>query len=298
MLGARLPISALAMVASLAAGAARAADYPQPPPQPVYIQPPVIEEAAAWYLRGDIGITSQQVRNLNNALYAGNSVTAVGMGFDSSPLFGIGIGYNFNDWLRFDVTAEYRSKANFKGTDVVGPFCNGNNGTVNGFCTDVYTASKSEFLFLANAYVDLGTWHSITPFVGVGIGMSRNTISSFQDVNPQTGTVAFGATASQWNFAWALHAGLAYKVSKNFTVELAYRYVDLGNATSGDLITFAGFNGIFNPMEFHHLTSHDVKLGLRFNLDGFSEFSAPRYQAPAIYAPAPVYMQPPLHSKG
>ncbi len=41
----------------------------------------------------------------------------------------------------------------------------------------------------------------------------------------------FGRNSSQWNLAWALHAGVAYNVSKCFKVELAYRYLDLGSIT-------------------------------------------------------------------
>ena len=295
MVRARLTISTLAMAALLVAGRAQAADYSQPAPQPIYVQPPLIEEFSGWYLRGDIGMSNQRVQNLNNALYAGNSIQAVGMGFDSAPIFGLGIGYNFNDWLRFDVTGEYRGKANFHGLDIV-----------NSSYTDEYTGSKSEWLLLANAYIDLGTWYSITPFVGAGIGMSRNTISSFRDTCVTVlvcsgGSVAFGDTASKWNLAWALHAGLSYKVTRNFTVELAYRYVNLGDAQSGDLTTYLGGNAIYNPMEFHNLTSHDVKLGLRFNLDGLSEYArpAPYYSQPQIYTPPPVYAPPPpLRSKG
>ena len=43
----------------------------------------------------------------------------IGLGFDASPLFGIGIGYYYNDWLRFDLTGEYRSRANFHGTQII-----------------------------------------------------------------------------------------------------------------------------------------------------------------------------------
>ncbi|WP_137045884.1 outer membrane protein [Pseudolabrys sp. FHR47] len=311
---ARLKLFAGVAVVSLAATAAQAADYtPLPcydaaviasgraPPGavPCYTPPPVVvEEFSGWYLRGDIGITNQSVRDLNNALPV-TSVTNVGLGFDASPLFGVGVGYYFNDWLRFDLTGEYRSKANFHGSQIV---------TSGGSTyTDEYSGSKSEWLFLLNAYVDLGTWNNITPFVGAGAGASRNTIHSFQDVCTTVsvctgGSVAFGDTSSKWNFAWALHAGLAYKVSKNFTVELAYRYVDLGDAQSGDLYTYNGINAVYNPMEFKHLTSHDVKLGLRFNLDSFEMFSrpAPVYYAPApVYTqPPPVYVQPPLQSRG
>jgi opacity protein-like surface antigen len=310
----RLKVSILVAMLSFAASAARAADY-SPPPQcydaaliasgrapygavPCYVPPPPVEEFSGWYLRGDIGVTNQSVRDLTNIQDASNSVTNVGLGFDASPLFGLGIGYYYNDWLRFDVTGEYRSKANFHGTQVI----TSGGGTI----TDEYSGSKSEWLFLLNGYVDLGTWNGFTPFVGAGIGTSRNTIHSFQDVCTVCagGGVAFGAEQSKWNLAWALHAGVAYKVTKNFTVEFAYRYVDLGNAESGDLYTYLGGNAINNPMEFKHLTSHDFKLGLRFNFDAFESRPVtyyappPVYQAPPVYQPAPVYVQPPLRSKG
>jgi len=37
---------------------------------------------------------------------------------------------------------------------------------------------------------------------------------------------------------------VAYKVTPAFTVELAYRYVSLGDALSGDIITFNGVNNV------------------------------------------------------
>ena len=89
---------------------------------PVY--PPPIEEyapASGWYLRGDIGMTNQQFKSLHQRLYdvPGTTVEAVGMGWDSSTFFGLGVGYKFNDWFRADVTGEYRGKANFHGSDNV-----------------------------------------------------------------------------------------------------------------------------------------------------------------------------------
>jgi hypothetical protein len=33
-----------------------------------------------------------------------------------TAIFGAGIGYAWNSWLRFDVTGEYRTKAGFKAT--------------------------------------------------------------------------------------------------------------------------------------------------------------------------------------
>jgi len=281
----RFAIPTLAALAVLTATpAARAADMPLAPP---VVAPP---EVGGWYLRGDIGFSNQNVGSLFSADYAGyTSVTNANKAFDAAPLLGLGIGYAVNNWLRFDVTGEYRGDANFHGLDI---------GTIpgGGFADDRYTASKSEWTFLFNGYVDLGTWQNVTPFVGAGVGFSRNTISNFGDMSVcvnsllgcayRGGSDAYGAAASTWNFAWALYAGLAYNVTRNFTVELAYRYIDLGNATTGTVTTFAGTCGC-TPMEFNHLTSQDLKLGLRFNLDSFYE------------APSPVqYYQPPLHSKG
>jgi hypothetical protein len=153
----RLNFALLASFALLSAGAAKAADYSPPPPM---IVQPVEEFASSWYLRGDIGVSTQSVASLSNANYAlYDSITNAQKGFDSAPFFGVGMGYNFNSWLRFDGTVEYRAKANFHGFDV---------GSKNGaFADDRYSASKSEVLVLFNAYLDLGTWNCLTPFVGV-----------------------------------------------------------------------------------------------------------------------------------
>ena len=274
----RVRILALAAATSIATvSGAHSADLP--------LGPPVVPEFSGWYLRGDIGFSNQSVGSLFNVNYANfDSVANVDKSFDAAPFFGLGVGYTVNNWLRFDVTGEYRGAANFHGFDV-GALPGG------GFAADRYTASKSEWTFLFNGYVDLGTWWSITPFIGAGVGASRNTISNFGDFSTcldssncaaAGGSDAFAGTASKWNFAWALHAGIAYQIWRNATIELAYRYIDLGNAQSGDLARFDGTNLFNNPMEFHHLTSQDVKLGVRFNLGGYD------------YQPPP----PPLRSKG
>ena len=165
--------------ASLLSSAAFAADMPiMSPPQPYYAPPPV-EEFGGWYLRGDIGFSNQNVksvRDTNSAAYDNVAVSSTGS-FDSAGIYGGGVGYRFNNWFRADVTGEYRGKSNFTGLDVItgtGPF----TGFVG---TDAYSATKSELVFLANAYVDLGTWYCITPFVGAGVGTARVSIANFTD---------------------------------------------------------------------------------------------------------------------
>ena len=154
---------------------------------------------------------------------------------------------------------------------------------MGGVGTDTYHATKNEWVVLANAYVDLGTWWCITPFIGAGVGGARVAINGFTDqgictaAGPRMAGLAFGDNVSKWNFAWAAHAGLAYKVTPNFTVELAYRYLDHGRWSDGRPPAFDGTNDINNPMTFKHITSHDLKLGVRWDLS-----------SPQVYAPPPL----------
>jgi opacity protein-like surface antigen len=247
-------LSKMALVAcagaATAVSAAQAADMPQPVPEVV---------VRGWYLRGDIGYSNQRVDSLDNALYDSYlSVDNVYKDFDGAPFFAAGIGYRWNHWFRTDVTGEYRSKSDFDGFDIahqVGPPTE---------IPDNYSAKKSEWLALLNGYLDVGTWHGITPFVGAGVGAANVKISDFTDIGASVGSVAFGDDNDEWNFAWALYAGLAFDVTDAFTVELAYRYLDLGDGESGDLIAFDGTNNIDNPMKFNDITSHDIKLGVRY----------------------------------
>jgi opacity protein-like surface antigen len=257
----------------LTLGAANGADMALP-----MVPRPVAHEFSGWYLRGDIGFTNQRVKSLDNVVAPGTVVQTQFLTFDGAPLFGLGVGYQFNNWLRFDATGEYRSNSHFHGQQTA------TFGAI--ILPDDYHASKSEWLALANVYADLGTWWGITPFVGVGIGASLNRIASFTDIGAtQVGatilSTTYGADASTWNFAWALHAGMAYRVTPAFAVELAYRYVNLGSAKTGPTNSFDGVtivNG--TPFEFNRLESHDLKLGVRW-----------------MIMPEPVYA-PPLITKG
>jgi opacity protein-like surface antigen len=261
--------------ASLMSSAAFAADMAIAPPP---YAPAVVEDFGGWYLRGDIGFSNQRVSRLNNVLDANATTSVQNLNFNTAGIFGLGAGYRFNNWFRMDITGEYRGNSQFFGTDAI--------TFPGGFGTDTYHATKSEWVVLGNAYVDLGTWWCMTPFIGAGVGGARVSINGFTDqgiVTPVPGpgpalaSLAFGDNVSRWNFAWALHAGVAYRVTPNFTVELAYRYLDMGNGLTGDLRAFDGTNNINNPTTFRSITSHDLKIGVRWDLA-----NPPVYQPPLI----------------
>jgi opacity protein-like surface antigen len=265
----------------LAAGAAAlfstvafAADMPIAPPP--YAPAPMVEDFGGWYLRGDIGFSNQRVDRLTNARDVTVASSLQTNNFNTAGIFGLGVGYKVNNWFRADVTGEYRGNSQFHGTDRI--------TYVGGIGIDTYNGTKNEWVVLANAYIDLGTWWYITPFIGAGVGGARVAINGFTDAsiaNNGGGALpglAYADNVSKWNLAWAVHAGLAYKVTPNFTVELAYRYLDMGDGLTGDLRTFdgSGVNTI-NPTTFKNITSHDLKLGVRWDL------TSPQY-----YAPPPV----------
>ena len=249
--------------------AAFAADMAIAPPP---YAAPVVEDFGGWYLRGDIGFSNQRVDRLNNALDATVTSSVQTNNFNTAGIFGLGVGYRFNNWFRADVTGEYRGNSQFFGKDV--------NTFPGGVGTDTYHGTKSEWVVLGNAYVDLGTWWCVTPFIGAGVGGARVSIANFTDAGitniggVTSPSLAFGDSASKWYLAWAVHAGLAYRVTPNFTVELAYRYLDMGDGLTGDLRTFDGTNNINNPTTFKNITSHDLKLGVRWDLI-----------SPQVYAP-------------
>ena len=267
--------------ASLLSSAAFAADMPMIQPAPPMYAPPPVEDFGGWYLRGDIGFSNQNissVRDTNPAAY-NNVAVAQTSNFGSAGIYGGGVGYQFNNWFRADITGQYRGNSNFTGLDVVT-----GTGPAAGFVgTNNYSATKSELLFLANAYADLGTWWCITPFVGAGVGTARVSISDFTDTgdffNPgQIHSQNYAGTASKWNFAWALHAGLAYKVSPGFTVELAYSYVNMGSGLTGPSYSFDQVtNTTHAPFAYNGITSNDVKVGLRWQFN-----SAPVYAPPLM----------------
>lgn len=269
----RVTTISLAGATALLSTAAFAADLSPPP----LMMPPAPIVESGWYLRGDIGMSNQQFSGLSHPGFAGApQFTFLDKGgFDSAPFFLIGVGYQWNSWLRFDVTGEYRGGASFHALD---RFLNGST-----FNTNQYSANKTEWVVLANAYLDLGTWWCVTPFIGAGVGFARNQIDHFRDLNVIAGGGGWADTGTTTGLAWALHAGATYKVTSNFGVELAYRYLNLGDAKTGTLVnldpTFVSGNPLA-PVTFKSIYSHDIMLGVRWNLQ-----------------PEPVY-QPPLIRKG
>ena len=132
-------------------------------------------------------------------------------------LFSAGVGYRFSNKLRADLTADYRTDAEFDATTPGGAAV---SSEVNGLAV------------MLNGYYDIGTFEGFTPYLGGGVGIVR------LETTEQTGTMAAGDTST--NFAWALNVGSAIELGndENTLADVSYRFVSLGKFKQQDGTTY------------------------------------------------------------
>jgi opacity protein-like surface antigen len=300
-------------VFALSGIAAHAADLAPPPPPPL---PPPVEFASNWYIRGDVGVANYSTSQWQQPVTGlGTTTQLLGAGFIQKsiqePAFvDIGLGYQFNQWFRADVTAEYRTAVSLRGTFQEKTFTPGGCG-VDAFGNPIdcaflgqndYPGRLQSTVVLANGYADLGTWYGLTPYVGAGVGLVRHNMSGFTDSgvawngsffngngtpNGALSPVAFSRIddKTKTNFAWALMAGLSYSITPNLKLDFGYRYMNLGDAPSGIIQcicgqTFAGF-------KVKSITSNEFRIGMRWIIGEVAQ-AAPIYPVPDYPPQQPI----------
>lgn len=123
---------------------------------------------------------------------------------------------------------------------------------------DVFTA-------MANAYYDIDFGMPFIPYVGGGLGWARVKTDSLNIVGGGLGLVSTEPGTTRDQFAWSLMAGVAYKLDRNWSVDLGYRYLDAGKAETsgrGYDATGAFLASVAKTRQELHL--HEVSLGVRY----------------------------------
>jgi opacity protein-like surface antigen len=283
----RLVLSAA--FASLTLAPAVAADlFGTAPPLtiPASQAPTAVEIGSNWYLRGDIGVGFDDAPSVTLAtvpspppgvLAAAPASGGSGAGFAGD----LGFGYRFNDFLRMDATWTYwTTPSRTRSFAVVCPYglqgvTNPVTGVPAGYLydtTDTCGGTTSLYqhndTFLANGYVDLGTYSGFTPYVGGGVGVDMSFMqgsSSFaetangfgyaanltnaggypsvwvksagQPIAPQP-NILFAAqnwnrtiNSTTYRFAWSLAAGVGFQLSPSATLDVGYRYINGGESS-------------------------------------------------------------------
>ena len=180
---------------------------------------------------------------------------------DASFVFGGGFGYKFNDWLRADLTIDRVATLGLKH----------NIGSVTCNTTDTCTIDShfggTVMPVLANAYLDLGNWHGIGPYVGGGAGAAlMQTGGDFIYTDTTTaGTVTTHTkSGSVWSPAFAAMAGFTVDLGSGIQLDAGYRYLWLTQGATGTL-TQTGNGGVVPAtVEFKHNADHQARVGLRY----------------------------------
>lgn len=229
-------IGGAVLIASTAG--ALAADMPSNLPPPPLARPfPRPEPLSGWYLRGDLAYRFGRVDGASPpSAFSTPSTDSMG----NSVAAGLGAGIKTN-WLRTDFTADIATPMKYEASP---------GGT---------SAKVSASTILFNGYLDLGSWYRATPYIGAGAGTARVSVSDYSStvMPPFSGD----GSRSKWNFAWAAMAGVAYAISPNTMVDIGYRYLNIGDATTG--------SDAFGNTTLKNIAAHEVRVGLRWSFDDF-----------------------------
>ena len=246
---------------------ATAADLPEPPMVEVIPEVRTISTGGGWYLRGDIGYAHTTVKGVS--YYQGTSLSGAFEQHDveDSWMLSGGIGYQITDYFRADLTLGHYFASDFNGSSAQNvAVC---TGTGAASCTYTDNGEFAATVLLANAYLDLGTYSSITPYVGAGIGGAlvhwgdvTNTESDDAGIIPSVSSNHGGN--GEWRFAYALHAGASYDLSHNMKLDAGYTFthIDGGHMFDFDAASGSGPQGFDGGIKIH-----TVRAGVRWSIN-------------------------------
>ena len=149
-----------------------------------------------------------------------------------------GIGCQLSDTFRVDVTGGYLFKASLHD-----PYPNS------------LSANLETYTGFVNMYYDITNYGGFTPYVGGGVGVAYHELTNL--------TFPAGARdGSNYDFAWHVTAGMSYDLSDSLKLDVAYRYMDLGEARSNSDLGHVSGAG---PIAVRDLHDHQIKVGLRYH---------------------------------
>jgi opacity protein-like surface antigen len=173
----------------------------------------------------------------------------------NSAILGLGAGYRLNSSMRADVTLGYRPNYRLNDADQKNPPAH-------------FKARVSSLSVLMNGYYEFGLTDS-TAYVGAGIGLAQNKIDRISiESNFVGGRQANALGGTKTGFTFAVMAGFGIPLSRQLTLDVGYRYIDLGkietaagtfNITSPVTASVSNFSGFEGKLRAQELT-----LGLRF----------------------------------
>ena len=176
---------------------------------------------------------------------------------------GGGIGRYFTDTIRADITYDHHFEA-----DVTGKL-------LDGYAALPGTRSfglKSDVVLL-NAYYDFNRNGRFSPYLGVGLGVVRHKTTE-GTVFDDCGCIGLIEEGSETHVAGAVMAGVTTKLrggegdGRNLYLDVGYRFLYLGEASTGDVITTGNGGGtsISKDPTVNEIHAHELRVGLRYDI--------------------------------
>ena len=160
-------------------------------------------------------------------------VGQLGMGFGhkdykKNGIINVGAGYHLNEYMRSDLTVGWRG---------LGKVQMGERKT------NIWSVPA-----LMNVYATLPITHGFSVYGMGGLGMAMHRTDKKSD--------AF-KSKTKFDFAWNIGAGIDYQWCQDWSLDLGYRYSDLGQARVKDVDGYTGKTKA-------DIQSHDILLSLRY----------------------------------
>jgi len=185
--------------------------------------------------------------------------------FGTATVFEVAIGGPVAPAVRMEALVEYRPRLAFSGR--------ANFLQVAEEWRQAVSADLSVLSGMVAAYADLPALGlprlgPFDPFVGAGVGVARIRTGETRMMFPATTTIVPGGHRT--GLAWMLTAGVATALGESTTLEVAWRYSELGTAetgTGGGRVVWR--DGSREPIMLDlapteaHLKSHGIRLSLR-----------------------------------
>ena len=233
-----------------------------------------VEFGTGWYIRGDIGAglteatTQGSFESFNGDIDLGIPVTG-----------SVGVGYRLSDSIRAEAT--FNQFSNLSVSDRQAKFCGFFAAApITGSCYDAVGASPNIASVMASAYLDLGEYYGLVPYIGAGIGAAFVSWRDFTVKDVCIGDVAGDcdpgggigenvraentfSTEGDFALAYNLMLGAGYRLDDNWTLDFGYRYTSIGEAT---LVDASNNTAISTSYVSEETNIHEFRVGLRYEI--------------------------------
>jgi len=116
---------------------------------------------------------------------------------------------------------------------------------------------KTERLMM-NVYRDYDLGYGVSLFGTAGLGIAKVKADGWQG-----NTSREYASSTQNNLAWSLGAGVSYSPLERLSIDVGYRYIDMGKVESG-YNTFGNVRGLKDEQMKARLASSEFTVGTRY----------------------------------